>query len=255
MIKSLLDIYPFPLKDIFGAFEFPPLQSHRGYRETGATENTLLALQEARRVGYQMAEFDLRLSADSVPVLHHDATLQRICGDSRGVHEVESAELQSLGVTLLSEVLIDGRVPQFMNIEFKNPSLTDFRLEKETLALIRKHSAQERCMFSSFNPMSCLYTSQNQIPGPMKIRSAFLVCEIEDPDNPFWGQLALAMPFAQPHLLHLGHHQLSAERMDEFRRKNWTVNVWTVNEIEKARQLLNWGASSIITDSILPDQL
>ncbi|HEY8454158.1 MAG TPA: glycerophosphodiester phosphodiesterase family protein [Actinopolymorphaceae bacterium] len=50
--------------------------AHRGASGT-APENTLIALQEAARLGADFAEVDVVLSKDGVPVLAHDLTLQR----------------------------------------------------------------------------------------------------------------------------------------------------------------------------------
>lgn len=54
----------------------PRLIAHRGYAHR-YPENTLPAMEAALRVGAPCVEFDVQLSADTVPVVLHDATLER----------------------------------------------------------------------------------------------------------------------------------------------------------------------------------
>ena len=62
----------------------PKLQSHRGYCEDGLPENTLLSIQKAIEIGYEMVEFDVRLTAEGVVILFHDDSFgtQRILNTS-----------------------------------------------------------------------------------------------------------------------------------------------------------------------------
>jgi glycerophosphoryl diester phosphodiesterase len=55
---------------------FPRLLAHRGGGAL-APENTLAGLRVAARLGFQGVEFDVKLTADKVPVLMHDDDLDR----------------------------------------------------------------------------------------------------------------------------------------------------------------------------------
>ena len=55
---------------------YPRIIAHRGGGLL-APENTLAALRYARNLGFEGVEFDVKLTADSVPVLFHDETLDR----------------------------------------------------------------------------------------------------------------------------------------------------------------------------------
>lgn len=51
--------------------------AHRGaWKNTGTPENSIAALQAAIRMGCDGAEFDVHMSADSVPFINHDAHIQ-----------------------------------------------------------------------------------------------------------------------------------------------------------------------------------
>src|SRR5699024_280163 len=55
---------------------YPRMIAHRG-AGLHAPENTLAAMRYGAHHGYQMFEYDVKLSRDDVPVLVHDDTLDR----------------------------------------------------------------------------------------------------------------------------------------------------------------------------------
>jgi glycerophosphoryl diester phosphodiesterase len=64
-------------------------------------------------------EFDVRSSSDNVPVLCHDATLERTHGRAERVDALTAAALEALGVPTLADVLAAvGRRP-FLDVELK----------------------------------------------------------------------------------------------------------------------------------------
>jgi glycerophosphoryl diester phosphodiesterase len=62
--------------DRFACPELPSVIGHRG-AAARAPENTLAGLRRAKELGCSWIEFDVRLTADGVPVLCHDAKLDR----------------------------------------------------------------------------------------------------------------------------------------------------------------------------------
>jgi glycerophosphoryl diester phosphodiesterase len=79
--------------------------AHRGdWRH--APENTIAALTAAVAVpGCDGVEFDVRVSADGVPVLCHDETLQRVFGRADRVDGLSARELEEAGVPSLADAL------------------------------------------------------------------------------------------------------------------------------------------------------
>jgi len=73
----------------------PELVAHRGYPRR-YPENTLPGVAAALRLGARFVEVDVQLSADRVPFLHHDRTLERVCGTGGAVHERPAAALEAL---------------------------------------------------------------------------------------------------------------------------------------------------------------
>ncbi len=73
----------------------PELIAHRGYA-LRYPENTLPAIEAALTAGARYIEIDVQTSADHVPVLFHDETLERLCGVKGRIRDAELAELGAL---------------------------------------------------------------------------------------------------------------------------------------------------------------
>ena len=116
---------------VWGKIDRTPFQNrdyaHRGLfdNKSDAPENSLKAIKKAVEAGYGI-EFDVQLSKDDVPVIFHDASLERMCGVKGKVWDYTLAELQQMRlkdseetIPTFKEVLetIDGKVP--LIIEYK----------------------------------------------------------------------------------------------------------------------------------------
>ena len=93
--------------------------AHRGDWRV-APENTLAAFRAALAgPACDGLEFDVRVSADDIPVVCHDETLDRVQGRPSRVDSLAAAALFEIGVPTLAEVLaLAGRRP-FLDIELK----------------------------------------------------------------------------------------------------------------------------------------
>jgi glycerophosphoryl diester phosphodiesterase len=77
----------------FGHF----LVAHRGY-SAAYPENTLLAVESALALGACFIEVDVHLTADKIPVVIHDASLQRIAGKAVNVMDQSYARLKEFSL-------------------------------------------------------------------------------------------------------------------------------------------------------------
>src|SRR4029079_16191350 len=73
----------------------PLILGHRGASAV-APENTLAAFSRAMSDGADGIEFDVRLSRDRVPVVIHDANLNRTAGVDRRVSDLTAKDLQEI---------------------------------------------------------------------------------------------------------------------------------------------------------------
>lgn len=69
--------------------------AHRGARDE-APENTLAAFECALTYPIDGIELDVRMSADGIPVIFHDATLRRLTGQRTPVEALSRSQLEAL---------------------------------------------------------------------------------------------------------------------------------------------------------------
>jgi glycerophosphoryl diester phosphodiesterase len=135
--------------------------AHRGYSEV-APENTLPALAAAGPAGATFVEFDVRTTADGVPVVIHDRTVDRTTNGTGAVWELTADEVRALDagswfsaayagerVPLLTEVL-DVLAGARLLLEIKPPA-TDEQV-KVILAQVADRGLLGRAVVQSFDP-------------------------------------------------------------------------------------------------------
>ncbi len=212
--------------------------AHRG-ASADHPENTIEAFIGAKEQGADGIELDVRLSADDVLVLHHDAHLP----DGRMVREVMSDELPE-SVPSLAEAL-EATNPLFTNIELKNlRSDPDYEaaegLSIAVAGLISAFEAHDRVLVSSFD-----------LDAVLRIRST-------DPLVPLgwlvWGQAdpARLIGRVEAHRLQAIHpHDLLVDASFVRRAHDVgvTVNVWTVDDTTRGLALAEMGVDAIITNT------
>ena len=189
----------------------------------------------------------MRLSADGVPVVFHDGDLSRIGGSKKEVASLSASELQRLtGAPTLREVLLGENVPKLINIEIKSGSVRDDSLEKSVVAAVLNARAENRVLFSSFNPFSLRRLSRlaPQIPR------AILVTERAQPGNRIWFRRMWFAAYARPHFLHADDQMVTPARMRRWSERGIPVSVWTVNDVSRSRELMAMGVKSVISDQL-----
>jgi glycerophosphoryl diester phosphodiesterase len=100
---------------------FAGIHAHRGGANTGAVaahpENSLEGFQASHKLGADVIEMDAKLTADNVPVIMHDATLERTTNCTGQVHQHTAADLaancriDTLGTEALIKTTAGAGVP------------------------------------------------------------------------------------------------------------------------------------------------
>jgi glycerophosphoryl diester phosphodiesterase len=122
--------------------------AHRGDHRR-APENTLAAMLAAIEIpACDGVEFDVRASADGIPILLHDDTLERVQGRPERPADLTAAELGTLGVPTLEEILVALPHRAFLNVELKSDP---GRVVVEILAAYRGADLHD-AVISSFDP-------------------------------------------------------------------------------------------------------
>jgi glycerophosphoryl diester phosphodiesterase len=222
--------------------EYPRIIAHR-CGGVLAAENSLAGLAAAARIGCHGVEFDAMLSADGVPVLMHDDTLDRTTNGRGPVGALTVAELRrvDLGgepVPLLSEALERcAELGLWANIEIKTTAGCDEdrfgRVVGETLA---KHW-NGHGIVSSFS-MRALLAIKSQA---WEHGSALLVETLPEDWREQVRQVgAIAV--------HMDANCTTVESIAAIRDAGLAVVCYTVNDFAKAEWLLASGASAVFTD-------
>jgi glycerophosphoryl diester phosphodiesterase len=150
--------------------------AHRGdWRR--APENSLAALQTAlANPSCDGLEIDVRTSADGVPVLVHDETLARVQRRPERVVELTAAELASLGIPTLAELLDAVPARAFLDVELK-PHPTSAALD---VLRVRRGDDSERTVVSSFYPETLAWLSHGRVSWPTWLNSHTLSPSVID---------------------------------------------------------------------------
>ena len=210
-----------------------------GHRGASATtpENTIEAFAEARRLGADGVELDIRRTADDALAVHHDAVLP----DGRKLVDLRVQELPP-SVPLLESAL-DVCEGLLVNVEIKNaPQDPDFDAEHAIAARVAAVvSDRDQILVSCFNL------------APL---DAFRLVDPATPTGwltvPAWDQArAVTQAADRGHLaLHPHESAVTAELVEAAHRAGLAVNTWTVDDPERMRQLATVGVDAVITNVV-----
>jgi glycerophosphoryl diester phosphodiesterase len=239
----------------------PLVFAHRG----GAAlrpENTMLAFEHGLALGADGLELDVQLSRDGVVVVCHDLAVDRTTNGTGTIAKKSWRELEPLdagwsfgadqgypyrargcGIPRFADVLL--RFPhQPLIIELKG---TDLDLAPAAVEEARRAGALGRLCFGSFS-VSLLKAARAcgddvvTSGGSEEIARALRWSWLGIPP-PGRGYRALQVPerYGATRIVSRGF-------VATMRRAGVVVQVWTVNEADAMRRLLDWGVQGLITD-------
>jgi glycerophosphoryl diester phosphodiesterase len=203
-------------------------------------ENTIDAFAEARRLGADGVELDVRLTADGALAVHHDAEIPGV----GVVAELEVADLPA-HVPLLADVLAvcEGLV---VNVEIKNAPQDPGWDAGEAVAALTAAAIEEagwtaRVIVSSFQ-VATLRAVQ-AADGRLALGALWGVAAVPEP------ALAEAAEagFVAVHPFFLS---VDRELVRRAHAMGLGVNVWTVNAAHDLRAMVDAGVDTVITDRL-----
>lgn len=226
--------------------------AHRGGAALGP-ENTLETAMLGFQAGAHFWELDVQLSADGVPVVIHDETLERTTDAptlypkrrSWSVWDFTQAELKTVtaipGVcripTLREALEMTRRLQWLVNVEIKGTPEHHDRLVQETLALITELDMVPRVLLSSFH----LGVLRQVREMHEEVKLGVLVKEaVKDPVR--------LVEEVKAFSFHPSQRQLRREAVRRCRDAGIPVIAWTVNDAARAHKLHGWGVSAVISD-------
>jgi glycerophosphoryl diester phosphodiesterase len=210
--------------------------AHRG-EPVGHVENTLPAIEAALRAGADMVEIDVRLAADSVPVLLHDANLRRIWGVGSSVSALTSTQLAAVRgaggehVPTLAEAasLIVDAGRQIM-VDLPQPA-----------AIPAAHAVLEQLGVMG----SCLFAgrSRHMRSEMPTARIALSWDAVRPPDR-------RTLEYFRPEFFNPHFQLLTASIADAMHAAGIGVSVWTVDHPRDMAAVITQGADAVITNRV-----
>jgi glycerophosphoryl diester phosphodiesterase len=240
-----------------------PVIGHRGNR-AHAPENTIESFAQAVAVGADAIEFDVHVTADGIPVVHHDPTVSRTTDGSGEIARMTFEQLRRLdaGARFTRD---GGRTFPYRGHGHRIPSLdevieafptTPLLIEIKTpLAAtgvknaIESHKAEERTLVDSFFGEALKVFANSGIAlGGSRGDVARLMYEVT------FG-LAVTPIRYRALCVPLSYRGLPIP-VRSFARVapvfDCRVHVWTINDVSTATRLWNAGVNGIITDDPAP---
>ncbi len=228
-------------------------------------ENTVEAFTHGLACGADGIECDVRLSRDGVPVVIHDATLERTTDRSEAVESQTVTELQRADAAYRfapeAGYPFRGRgvqIPTLEDVLETSPSalvIVELKDETPTLArrvveTIRRCHAEDRTCVGSFFDAGLrelrrlgpeIATSASRKEAALAVRVATLMLSW-----PFAAYRALQLPMTSA-----DRQVISPRLIQACHRRNRSIQAWTIDDPEEMTLLRDWGIDGVISD--VPD--
>ena len=220
----------------------PKIIAHRGVTRNDK-ENTLPAYHQAFSEGADGLEIDVRLSKDKKPIIFHDEDTSRLFKKSLEIKNTTFFELEALGnnenrIPLLDEVL--DFLPQNKEcfIEIKSdantvPFLDKLKIEKKNIT------------FLSFDK-NVVLALKKRFPNKLVFQS-FHMLQIER-----YGIKKILEFYKNGNSdgLSIDIRGLSNKTIDKILEKKIDLIIWTLNSMERLKELSKKNIRAIITDEV-----
>lgn len=223
--------------------------AHRGLH-SNAPENTIASFLAAARIGADMAELDVRLTRDGVPVIYHDADVTDRVGKKYAVGSLGFIRLRKIQIEKYTQKkaphsfliptlkdIVRKILPHLaLNVELKPEIGREVELAAEVLKNIPARY-NTKIIYSSFS---------KKILKILKLRRPNIRLGLL-----FKSDIHTNMRWAKQNGCYSIHPKITVcnrALISVAHQKGLRVIVWTVNNLRKAGQLQAWGADGLISD-------
>ena len=228
----------------------PHVIAHRGDSRK-APENTIAAIKQAADLGADGIEFDVHVTADGLPAVIHDATVDRTTNGSGRVAQLSYEAIRDLDAgSWFSEAFVGEPVPTlseaveaaggtFINVHVKCHENESDRAEKAIVKALREADVVDRCWITHHTRHG-LHRFRQLEP---KLRLCWLPRgggqDIEYIDDAFY----MAYRIIQP-----SFRAVTPEFVEYAHNKEMWINVFWADDADLMRQLTEMGVDGILTN-------
>lgn len=238
--------------------------AHRG-ASAYAPENTLEAVQRALQVGVDRIEVDVACSKDGVVVCLHDKTLNRTCQVNGDVRDFTFEELNTKKANKgFEDDFPDAVIPSLESVinlvsakcelvvEIKAGDEHYPGIEQKVADLIEKHEAYKWALVHSFNDK--VLQRLEKIDGKIPQQKLFVFrwrwpAVIQD----FKFHAGKTSDYQSVEAFGVARNFVKPKLVEEIHALGKQIHVWTVDEPDEMKKLIEMGVDGIITNK--PDVL
>ena len=206
-----------------------------------APENTLAGIRTALQIGADAIEVDVQASADGVPVLMHDLTLDRTTSGSGDTASLTLEQLQELDaggepVPTFARALELTRGRALLVAEIKRPGCEDALADA-----VRGAGALDEVMVWSFLPpaLEAMRQAEPRLPGGL------LIAPQSIGSWPSMRELALRLGLQSVSIF---HQSLDEAVVAQAGRSGLSVYAWTADAESDIERLIDLNVDGIVTN-------
>ena len=219
--------------------------AHRGFWDCqGSAQNSLVSLHKAHEAACYGSEFDVIVTADGIPVIHHDDTIDSLVIEATNYDQIKDKRLKNGEILpTLEQYFIHGKAcfPTKLILEIKPHSTKkkEIRAVATVVRMMKRYKMQDQVEFISFSMNICKailrllpaakvsYLNGDIAPQQLKadgITGLDYECEILE-KKPEW--------------------------VSQAKELGLTTNAWTVNDRKDMEILIGMGVDYITTNKPL----
>ena len=252
----------------------PLIFAHRGFG-VHAPDNSLYAVERALDAGMDGVDVDGQMTRDSVLVIYHDLSVDRLTSGTGRVRDKTAQEMLALDLGPKFDTAVTGaNVRAFedfvrtikekgrgiLMVELKVPSAKASGIEQQAVSILQKYNAHDQVVLSSFNPL-VLYRLKKLDP---RVKTALifmdtnwnpeLIAEIKPEDRVDLPWIVrqefirrAIRKIVKPDMLSI-NHEVDERVLDRLIAKGWPAFIWTIDEEDQIKKAIAKKPFGIITD-------
>lgn len=232
--------------------------AHRG-ESSDAPENTLASVNLAWERGAKAVEVDVHLSKDNHIVVIHDLKTKRIGGRNKRVKNQTLAQLRQLDVgSWKSEKYIGEQIPTLKEVLETIPSgkklIVEVKSDIKTVPYLKKDIEIYDLKNDQIEIISFNYAVVAEAKRLLPENKVLFLADLDynaftKLRNPSVEKLIAKTKYANLDGLNVWAGKiLTNEFVKKVKFTGLLLYVWTVNDPQKAKELISWGVDGITTD-------